>query len=115
VTTVASSFRMRGFLPLVALCSPLYSSVGGQGIPHISERQVRNGRLATSLSAQSGQEEVDDCKEEAMVGEEEYTVCSGNTSDSLHNYWSEDLEKSRNISLAEYKDNVLLVVNLASF
>jgi len=75
------------------------------------------GRLAKGkrYGAQSSYgEEVEDCKDQ-VVTEEEYTMCSGNTSDSLHNYWSMDLQNKTKISLAEYKDNVVLVVNLASF
>jgi len=60
-------------------------------------------------------ETLEDKSSSKSVPAEEFTECSGDTSDSFHNYVTEDLEKENNISLSDYKGNVLLVVNLASF
>jgi len=44
-----------------------------------------------------------------------FKKCRSDDSDSLYNYFSQDIEKQNNISLADYEGNVTLVVNLASF
>jgi len=100
---------MRRLLPLLALCSPLSAVDGDGSILHISEQQFRNGHV-TSRSFKN--EEKSSSK---SVPAEEFSECSGDTSDSFHNYYTEDLEKENNISLSDYRGNVLLVVNLASF
>jgi len=133
---------MRRLLPLLALCSPLTAADGDGGlvyqplvppwplyyywvpavlppnagagygagsILHISEQQFKNGHV-TSRSFKN-----EDQPSSSSVPAEEFSECSGDTSDSFHNYFTEDLEKENNISLSDYRGNVLLVVNLASF
>jgi len=48
--------------------------------------------------------------------EEEFTDCRrGEGTQSLHQFTTEDIEKQHNVSLSDYRGQVLLVVNLASF
>lgn len=44
-----------------------------------------------------------------------FRQCREDATDSLFNYAAENIEKTENISLSEYKGNITLVVNLASF
>jgi len=106
---VYRGIRMRRLLPLLALCSPLTAADGDGSILHISEQQFKNGHV-TSRSFKN-----EDQPSSSSVPAEEFSECSGDTSDSFHNYFTEDLEKENNISLSDYRGNVLLVVNLASF
>jgi len=46
---------------------------------------------------------------------DDFNVCRRDTSDSLFNYSSRDVEKENTISLADYKGNVTLVVNVATY
>merc|ERR1712112_257124 len=48
--------------------------------------------------------------------EEEFRDCRrGEGTHSLHQFTTEDIEKQHNVSLSDYRGQVLLVVNLASF
>ena len=48
--------------------------------------------------------------------EEEFRDCRrGEGTQSLHQFTTEDIEKQHNVSLSDYRGQVLLVVNLASF
>jgi len=49
------------------------------------------------------------------VPHENYRKCRMDTTDSLYNYYSEDIEKKNNISMREYEGKVTLIVNVASF
>jgi len=51
------------------------------------------------------------------VAADKHQACSRVLEDttSLHNFITEDIEKTQNVSLSDYSGQVLLVVNLASF
>jgi len=91
-----------------SLCEPepeeLRRVKAGQeySLPTMEERRGRGLHLGNSIE----EEEYRDCRtREAGVEMEK----------SLHQFTTEDIEKQNNVSLADYKGQVLLVVNLASF
>jgi len=100
---------MARYLPLLTLFSP---AIGEGVIPHISEKNIKDGRIP-SMPARDDRAFGDD--DSSPVPPENFKKCRMDTSDSLYNYFSEDIEKKNNISLADYEGNVTLVVNLASF
>jgi len=99
---------MARYLTFLTLLSPTL----GQ-IPHISEADIHDGIIDTSVRVSKAF--GGDGLEEGSVPEKNYRNCRIDTSDNLYNYSSLDIEKQNNISLSSYQGNVSLVVNLASF
>jgi len=99
---------MTRYLPLITLLAPAF----GEGvIPHISERNFKDGKFGSM----SRDDRAFGDDESSPVPAENFKKCRMDTSDNLYNYFSEDIEKKNNVSLADYEGNVTLVVNLASF
>jgi len=99
---------MARYLPLLTLFSP---AIGNGVIPHISERNIKDGKIIPTARDERAFGDDDS----SPVPPENFKKCRMDTTDSLYNYFSEDIEKKNNISLGDYEGNVTLVVNLASF
>jgi len=111
---------LRESSPVMARLLTLLAALGahpltGTDVPHVSESDFHDGnyqllpRHEKSLSDEAAED-----KGFQAVPQENFRLCRSGE-DSLFNYHSENLDKSANISLAQYKGNVSLVVNLASF
>jgi len=89
---------------------------GFDGVKHVlaGQEYQPKGEFEVQRQSKSGNFALCD-----SVPSNKYQDCSRQEGDTrvLYNYWSEDIEKKENISLGlpEYRDKVLLVVNLASF
>jgi glutathione peroxidase len=99
---------MDRYLTFLTLLSP---ALGQLGVPHISEVDIHDGviQISTRIQKSFGDEA------NSSLPEKNYKNCRLDDSQNLYEYSSLDIEKQNNISLGDYKGNVSLVVNLASF
>jgi len=96
------------------LLSALLASAAGQEVLHVLAGQEYSipGNFRQQKSLGNGLASLAN-----TVPTEQFTDCQPGCGDlaSLHQFHSEDVEKQKNISLADYQGQVVLVVNLASF